>query len=208
MYPSNGRYEYSIPLVCQIDYVPIYPYHFEFVYSINGSTYNTLNINTTNSYYSFDISNDAYLSNYSFGCRVVSISGTSNYTYTQNNTKADINNFYMFRPKGQDSYKALIPYTLGLIAELRNNINTTIAMNFVDCNGDGVWDYTWDYRTSNVTQVRKTFSCLNAKGNIATTIGMIMYKNNTVSWAVLGCNGIEASENYCAIYKTYYLVIS
>lgn len=201
--PNGGSYEYSIPLLCHIDYTPIAPYHFEYVYSINGSNYTAMNVNYSKPFQQFDISSDAYGSNYTFGCRVYSVSGISNYTYSNTFAKVNKNNFYMFYPQGQTSYQAMVPYTLGYVMEAENTIGATIYAGFVDCTGSGLWDYTFRYSTTNETTVRETFSCLNARGKAQTTIGMVLFKNNSNSWEGIGCKGLEYTENYCAVYKTY-----
>ena len=201
--PNGGSYEYSIPLLCHVDYVPIAPYHYEYVYSINGSNYTAMNVNYSKPFQQFDISSDAYGSNYTFGCRVYSVSGISNYTYSNTFAKVNKNNFYMFYPQGQTSYQAMVPYTLGYVMEAENSIGATIYAGFVDCTGSGLWDYTFRYSTTNETTVRETFSCLNARGKVQTTIGMVLFKNNTNSWEGIGCKGLEYTENYCAVYKTY-----
>jgi hypothetical protein len=206
--PSGGQYEYSIPLTCVIDSSNVQPYHFEYVYRINSSMVNySMNINDSDGFYMFDISNDAYLTNYTFGCRVVSPAGTGNYTYSSTFTKVNKNNFYLFYSNGDESLTSMQPYTLGMVSELTNSINASIAANLADCNGDGLWDYSYDYRGLNYTSSRQTFQCVNTRGTISTTIGMVLFKNNTYSWESLNCNNLKASDNYCVVYKTYEVMI-
>lgn len=205
--PSGGQYEYNIPLDCNINFQPIKPYYFEWIYNVNGSAYYNMSINNTNGYIVFDIASDAYATNYTFGCRVVSVTGTGNYTYSQQFRKVNRNNFYLFEPRETTVYQSMIPYTLGYVMEAENTINASIALGFVDCNGNGLWDYTFDYRNQNKTSARETFSCINNKGTKTMTIGMVFYKNNTQSWNSLNCKDTSTDTLYCAVYKSYQVEI-
>lgn len=205
---TGGQFEYSIPLFCKIDFNPVAPYHFEFVYGVNNTTAATaMNINDSDGFVPFDISNDAYGSTYVFGCRVVSPSGTGNYTYSASFRKVNRNNFYLFRPKGQNTYVHGVPYDLGYVAELENDVGATITATLADCNGDGLWDYSWDLSDENATSSRENFACINTQGKVDTTIAMVIKKDNSFEWDALGCRDIKSSEKYCVIYKTYELTV-
>lgn len=206
VFPRGGTYEFSIPVVCEYSYVPLNPFVIEWVRSVNGSSYEGLNRNTTVPYLVYDISLDAYGSTYSFGCRVSSISGSSDFAYSGNITKSELNHFYMFEPQGQKRYSHMIPYTMGYYMEFNNVHNISLYSGFVDCTGNGLWDYAFRY-DEGTTEARETFSCLNARGRRTHTVGMVLYKNNSVDWGVAGCNGLYDSDLYCAVYKTYELVI-
>jgi len=203
---SSKYYEYSIPLVCEIDFVPLSPFVFEWVYSVNGSGFVSLNKEFSLPNMVFDISNDAYGSNYSFGCRVNGLTGIGNYTYSDSFTKVRMNHFYL-GVNPEQVYSSKTPYTLSIISELQNTVNASIRAQLADCNGDGVWDYSWNYENTTTLKARNTFTCINLKGVVDTTIGMIIYKNNSESWDTLNCNELPETDNYCIVYKTYELIV-
>jgi hypothetical protein len=90
-----------------------------------------------------------------------------------------------------------------MVAEIDNSIGATLYANLADCNGDGVFDHSFSYAGDGVTSARETFACINNAGKKKTTIGMIIYKNNTYSWESIGCNLLGITDNYCIVYKTY-----
>jgi hypothetical protein len=205
--PSGGAVEYSVSLACVIDFVPVQPAYFEWVLSVNGSNYTDMKVRSSYSSFIHDISFFPYGTNFSYGCRVDSPSGVGNYTYSSNFTKIKMNHFFVFVPKGFSQPKAFSPYQLGFNAEITNLMNATIAGAFVDCNGNGVWDYSYDYRGLNASSASETFVCINPKGNRVSTVGMVLYKNNSASWASLGCTGLRPTDNYCIVYKSYSVVV-
>jgi hypothetical protein len=201
---SSGSFEYSIPLSCVPSGSVVSPFVFEFFYGVNASSVNSsLGFNSSSGLYAFDISNYAYGSNFSFSCRVVSITGSSDLVYSGVFTKINKNNFYLFSPDDTAAVTANTPYLLGMVAEIDNSIGATLYANVVDCNGDGVFDYSYKYAGLGLTSARKTFTCVNNAGKKKTTIGMIIYKNNTYSWNSIGCKNMREESNYCIVYKTY-----
>lgn len=205
--PVGGEFEYEIPLFCAIDYQPVRPARFDFVESINGSSYVDMNVSVADGLVVFDTRPYAYGTNFTFGCRITTPSGVSNYTYSSTFTRTNKNHFYLFAIDKNEAYDALVPYTLGYLFEGDNSLNVSLYVGFVDCNGDGVWDYTFNYRDSAVTRARETFACVNARGRFQTVIGMTLFKNNSASWDGIGCSGLSSDETICAVYKTYEVTV-
>jgi hypothetical protein len=204
---SSGLFDYSIPLFCGLDYVPVSPFYFDWVYSLDGVSFVGLNKNLSVPYYEFDISNYVYGTNFTFGCRVISPSGTSGFTYSNSFIRVRMNHFYL-SSLDYGSYQSKVPYTLSVVSSVQNTIGATLVGQLADCNGDGIWDYSWDYRRKSITEAKNSFTCVNVAGKVETTIGMVLFKNNTESWESINCKGLNKKENYCVIYKTYELTVT
>lgn len=206
--PNGGDVEYELALFCDLGFEPVRPAFFDFSVSVNGSSPQEVAGVYSEGLMVWDSSPYPYGSNFSFGCRVRTPAGDSNWTYSANFTRVDKNHFYLFTVDKSADYRAMKPYTLGYRFEADNAVGATLHVGFVDCNGDGVWDYTFDYREENLTRARETFACINARGNFNTVVGMALYKNNTASWESLGCSGLSRDATVCAVYKTYQVVVS
>lgn len=205
--PSPGPFEYELPLFCVTRGAEVQPAYYDWLVSIDGSAYAPFDPSTRDGLKLFDFAIHPYGTNASFACRVRSPAGEGNYTYSGNYTRGDTNHFTLLSSGVEASRKAFQPYSLSFRIEAANNIGATIYSAFVDCNGDGVWDYVYDYDGEERVDAFETFQCLNPSGAFETLVGFALTKNNSLSWDGLGCRGVRAADPFCAVYKRYEVVV-
>jgi hypothetical protein len=162
-------FKYNIPVTCIAEYESLTNYY-SLDYSVNGGSWTNALTNNTECYYTLDITSYDYGTNFSFRARTSNEAGESNYTTTNNYTKVNKNLFYMYDPNGAAPKYSFIPYELALIADFANNDSIYIAHTFMDCNGDGFYDYSFDYNetapSTLPTKVKQEFTCVNYAGTV------------------------------------------
>ena len=183
--------------------------YYDLAYSVNGGAYTELFMNRTICDYVLDIDEYEFGTNFSFRVKDRNVAGESNFTYSVNVSKAKKELFYIYIG---DSPRAFIPYDVGFIANFNNNDSIYIAYAFVDCNGDKIFDYSFDYNSTNSSElynrVNQRFKCVNAKGNVFHSVYLLFGSTSSpTDWSSVGCNA-KSSDEFCYINKKYRVVVS
>lgn len=206
LFIHGNKFKYNIPVTCREDTQEIRTYY-DLDYRVNNGSWNSLQSDDTVCYSVLDITSYEFGTNFSFRARASNEAGTSNYTVSDNYQKANKNLFYLYEPGGVSPKYSFVPYELGFVADFSNNNSIYISNSFVDCNGDGFFDYSTDYNETNPdrlpTKVTDTFTCVNYVGTVDHTIGVAFRSlTETTDWSQVGCEAREGRE-YCVITKDY-----
>jgi hypothetical protein len=107
----------------------------------------------------------------------------------------------MFGDGGQEVMSQNTPYTKGLYIDLYNEAGVSIIASFADCNGDGFYDYYWNYNDGRNT-TKEYFTCYNRAGIILHKVGVFINKTSSTS---LICGSQNTTQ--CKLERTYGVLI-
>jgi hypothetical protein len=100
------------------------------------------------------------------------------------------------------------PYPIGVLADFSRFNNTKIGYMFLDCNGDDLYDYTHDYQEANITVQTTIDECMNLKGSIKHSVGVILQKIDVnASWEMQECKALARGTTNCLVKKSYEVIV-
>lgn len=201
--PSGGYRDHVIPVYCYLnDYGTIPSYNLIYTLKANYNGISEIIGLGANNKALFDMTKINYTQNVSFTCNAYDgLTYTNNYT-SQNVTRQHETKIIMFGDGSNEVMKADTPYTKGLLADFNNEAGINIISSFADCNGDGFYDYYWDYSGQNINQTKEYFKCYNRNGIINHKIGVYINKTNSNS---LICGAKNTTT--CKIERTYGVLV-
>jgi len=203
--PIKGNMDYTIPIQCggskpqSLD-DDIIKYRID--YNVNGGSWSLL-FNNTAGWGQFDLGTVEYGDEIDFRCLPYSSHlNTSWYNPEGNITRSKQLSLYLYDPSPLSYYIHNQEYQLGIVADTELYSNISISEAYVDCNGDYLWDYYWNY--TDVNYVREHFTCVNYYGNVEHVIGITLLKDTSTIWNIKACDTTR-QENECRIQKSYEL---
>jgi hypothetical protein len=206
--PNGGLFRTYIPVVCRstnsYDAVSAY----DISYTIDNVSYVNISVNNLDGYVQFDITQYPYYTNFTFNCTARGIAG--NTSSLSNVFMRDyVNEFYATTQNYNGAFYTLTPYTMSLYYDAQSpGRNVTVQYSYADCNGDGLYDYVYNYTSTMPSRVKQSFICAFQKGNVNFEIGVFLNKNSTDSWAGTGCSTDYDYSNTCLVKKNYGLVVA
>ena len=79
-----------------------------------------------------------------------------------------------------------------------SSYDLTLKSAYVDCNKDGLFDDSVDY-VSGTKSISQVFECYAYPGDTDSSIGVVLFKNNTKSWDYPRCSHLAVSDQYCRV---------
>jgi len=191
--PVTGSFDYTIPVTCsgatdnntgQIIYYVIQ-------YSVEGGGWSLLSNNTVGMGF-FDMAeNMEYNETVDFRCKAVDSVGWNSSWFNPSGsvTRKKSITLFLFEPSLNSYYVAYTPKQLGVHGSVRGLDNISIVNAFIDCNGDGIWDYFTDNTTENGWDANKTvvefdeyYWCAFKPGLNYVEVGMTLSKPENMNW--------------------------
>lgn len=200
--PSGVSRDYVTSVTCSPENygsTPSYKLLYDIDAYYNGSWHN-LSYNLFNKAL-FDMSEIAYNETVNFRCRINDGITTTSYKIGENVTRKHITNLMMYSGLQDEVVQANIPYSKGLLADFVNENNIEIYASYADCNGDGYYDYYYQYNDSR-KWTKESFICINRQGIVTHSVGVLLNKT--------GINNAFCSDKtngLCNIKRTYEVLV-
>ena len=210
--PTGGEFDYSIIVTCSgaTDNNTAQKIYYLIEYSVEGGSWSLLSNNTAGIGF-FDMAEHMeYNETADFRCMAVDSEGWNSSWY---NPSGDISrnrtiDLFLFEPSYNSYYVAYTPKQLGVHGSVRGLSNISIISTFMDCNGDGIWDYFvdntsgWDVNGS-VQEFDEYYWCMFKPGVIYIEIGMTLAKQSDMDWpGSLGVCSNSISDE-CRLVRQY-----
>jgi len=205
--PLKGSYDSFLPLRCSPVTDPntdsVY-YDFSVEYNLKNGTRIVKNIyNHTKHKYQFYTGNIIEQENLTIGCRANDGELYNDWYYENTTIKIQRNYKVLLLPMTLKSTNRIfqdIPFNV--VCDLTNINNTVIEYAYANCNGDGQWDYLFNYEDKQRIKTVNTFSCYyeNA-GTKEVTAGCVYTRvNESIEWDENICIG---DSDMCKSQRTY-----
>jgi hypothetical protein len=206
--PNGGIYRTYIPFSCVSDNAFSSVDYYNILLSVNGGVYENISMNNRYGALDVDITEYNFGTNFSFNCSAVGENGVSS-SLSNNFTRDYVNEFYSTTLNTNFDFKTLQSYTMSLYydaSSIENNI--FVEYSFADCNGDGLYDYVYNYTTSQPSRIKQYYQCVFQKGSNNYEIGVFLSKTHGSTWAKSGCSVDYDYSDTCLLKKTYTLLVS
>lgn len=201
--PNGGLYRTYIPLSCAAQNGYSSVSYYNIYVSKNGGAYAQISTNNKYGALQYDITQDNYYTNYTFQCDAIGDAGNST-GYSGLFTRDYINEFYATAKITNGRFNTLQPYEMGLYYDAQNpNNNIDINYAYADCNGDGQYDYIYNYTGNNISRIKTTYDCVFQKGTVKYQIGVFIRKTPGTTWEGSGCASDYDYSNTCNVIKEY-----
>lgn len=201
--PSGVNRDLVTPVQCNIEsFGSIKSYLIRYdIDAYYNNTWHNLSFNQFNKAL-FDMANIDYDDEVIFRCRATDGIETTEYLNSSPVTRKHITNLLMFDRGTDEVEKSHKQYFKGLYADFNNEVGVSIISSYADCNGDGFWDYYYEYDDGRNT-TKETFTCYNREGIITHTVGVFINKTNSSnSLCGYGRTGVcNIERNYDVIVK-------
>jgi hypothetical protein len=211
--PQSGSYDYNTLVSCSgssdENNDDIY---YDIDYSLNSGDWINFSYSQLGNAF-FDFAKLNYSDEVDFRCRAEDSLNYSSEWFNPTGVSTRLRglNFFIFDPSFSSYYFSDVPRQFGVRGDL-NNVQGVVFKNvYIDCNGDGMWDYVtdnstgWkDLNTTGVGAFSEFYWCIFPKGNFQIEAGATIIKNTT-NWAseLSVCNGVVGDE--CRVSKKYSL---
>lgn len=205
--PNGGVFRTYIPVKClstnsysAVDY-------YNMMVSVNGAAYENVSTNNKMGFLQFDITQYDYGTNFTFNCTASGESGNVSST-SSTFTRDYVSEFYATTTQESLSFSSKTPYTFGLYYDTQNPTkNVTVMYSYADCNGDGQYDYVYNYTSTNPARIKQRFLCAFGKGLDTFEIGVYLKKSASDTWAGTGCSTDYDYSSTCLVKKQYHLMV-
>jgi len=206
--PNGGRFRTYLPVKCMSTNSYSAVDHYDIRLSVNGGSYQDVSLGNKMGFLQFDITQYNYGTTFNFNCTAVGDSGNASST-SATFTRDYINEFYATTTQNSLDFSSKTPYTFGLYYDIQNpNKNITVEYAYADCNGDGQYDYIYNFTSENPSRIKKRFICVFPQGQDNFEIGVYLEKTSSDSWAGSGCSTDYDYSNTCLVKKQYHLTVN
>lgn len=206
--PNGGLYRTYIPLSCVSENGFSAVEYYNIQYSVNGGAYS--NLSTENRYgaVDFDITQYDYYTNFTFNCTAIGESGNVS-SISNTFTRDYVNEFYSTTLNTNFKFNSLQEYPMSLYYDAENpDNNIFVQYAYSDCNGDGEYDYVYNYTTDSPSRLKTYYTCVYPKGVVNYEIGVFITKITNTSWKRSGCSTDYDYSDTCLVKKVYQLEVS
>lgn len=205
--PASGRYRTYIPVKCASTNTYSAVDFYDMRVSVNNGSWEDLSLGNKMGFIQYDITQYNYFTNFTFNCTASGQAGnTSNVSGVF--TRDYINEFYATTAQTDFHFTARNPTTMSLYYDAQKpNRNVTIKYAFADCNGDGTYDYVYNFTSTMPSRVKRDFVCIYPAGQVNFKIGVYIQKDNGDTWAGTGCSQQYDYSSTCLVTKTYVLAV-
>lgn len=205
---NGGSFRTYIPLSCVSPNSYSSVSYYDITMSVNGTPFINLSQNNIYGALDFDITPYNFGSTFLFNCTAVGDSGNSS-GLSNTFTRDYVNEFYSTTTNYGGGFESLNPYTMSIYYDISSTDNNIfVDYSYADCNGDGLYDYVYNYTSAHPSTIKQYYQCVFPKGTVNYDVGVLLSKTDGTSWGKSGCNNAYDYSNTCLLKKTYTLVVS
>lgn len=206
--PDGGTFRTYIPVKCvsRNFYNAVSFYKIE--YETNNGSWKNLSKNNTLGYVQFDITQFDYGTNFTFRCTAYGEAGNSTNT-SETFTRDFVNEFYSTYVGSELDLVAGNEYVMSLYYDAqnpRNNISVLYA--YSDCNGDGLYDYVYNFTSLKPNRIKRYYTCVFPPGSVQYEVGVHIEKRDDDTWEGSGCSEELNYKDTCTVRKRYNLQVT
>lgn len=205
--PNGGLFRTYIPLYCASPNGASSVDYYDILLKVNNGSWENLSVSNRYGAIDFDITQYDYYTNFTFNCTAYGESGNTS-GVSNMFTRDYINEFYSTSVNTNMEFQTLKEYTMSLYYDAQNPRNNVfVNYAYADCNGDGQYDYVYNYTSSLPSRLKNYYVCVFPKGVVDYEIGVYIQKNDSSSWVGSGCDPSYDYSNNCLVRKQYKLQV-
>lgn len=209
--PTYTMNKYAIPIICMGSYDNQYltqNIFYEVYMRKNSTSWGLIRNMSEAVIYSYNIADDGYNTTYDLRCRAWDGVEYSDFITNINaSIKDNVPVFQIMDVSDNKQFISGTPYQQGYFIDVDAlGSDYSIFKVTTECNQDGLLDYIFDHDFSK--KVKGTYTCINHAGVFEHTINAIIYKNNTDEIWESVCNGLDPTDQYCKLSKTYEVIVN